>query len=115
MARGKKTGGRNLGTTNKATSTLNEQVEQAAGGEPLPVLLTRIGMIAMERKDFQTAINALSKAAAYVYPRLSAIDPATGSSPINLQINAPSCSCGKDHITIVREVMTRPVPPSTPS
>lgn len=75
MAHGRKTGGRQLGTTNKATSTLQAQVEQAAGGEPLPVLLTRIGMLAMKSKDFQTAINALSKAAAFTYPRITAVNP----------------------------------------
>lgn len=46
-----------------------EQVEQEAGA-PLPVLLTRIGVKAMERKDHHLAVNALSKAAAYTYPRM---------------------------------------------
>jgi|JI10StandDraft_1071094.scaffolds.fasta_scaffold104305_3 hypothetical protein len=73
MARGRKTGGRQFGTPNKATSTLTEQVEQATGGEPIPVLLARIGAKAMKDRDYQTAINALSKAAAYVYPRLQSI------------------------------------------
>lgn len=73
MAYGRKTGGRQVGTGNKAISTLREQVDKAAGDEPLPVLLTRIGMIAMRAKDYQTAIAAFSKAAQYTYPRLQAI------------------------------------------
>ncbi len=65
-----------MSTPNKATSTLLQQVEQEAGS-PLPVLLTRIGMKAMKDGDHQLAVNALSKAAAYVYPRLQAATPDT--------------------------------------
>lgn len=72
MAHGKKTGGRQLGTTNKATSTLQVQVEEEAGA-PLPVLLTRIGIKAMERKDYHLAVTALTKAMAYTYPRMQSV------------------------------------------
>ena len=70
--RGRKTGGRTASTPNKATSSLREQVEEEAGA-PLPVLLTRIGVKAMKEGDHQLAVNALSKAAAYTYPRLQAV------------------------------------------
>mgnify|MGYP003380811923 CR=1 FL=1 len=72
--RGRKTGGRQEGTPNKATSTLHELVE-AEAGEPLPVLLTRIGVKAMRDGDHQLAVNALSKAAVYVYARVAPADP----------------------------------------
>lgn len=74
--KGRKTGGRTASTPNKATSLLHEQVEAEAGA-PLPVLLTRIGVKAMKEGDQQLAVNALSKAAAYVYPRLQAALPDT--------------------------------------
>ncbi len=48
---------------------------EVEAGAPLPVLLTRIGVRAMKAQDFQTAINALSKAAAYAYPRITAVEP----------------------------------------
>ena len=40
---------------------------------PLPVLLVRIGIRAMKAGDHTLAVNALSKAAGYVYPRLQAV------------------------------------------
>ena len=70
--KGRKTGGRKEGAPNKATSTIREQVEQEAG-TPLPVLLVRIGIRAMNEGDHALAVNALSKAAGYVYPRLQAV------------------------------------------
>ena len=72
--KGRKTGGRQEGTPNKATSTLHELVE-AEAGEPLPVLLTRIGVKAMREGDHQLAVNALSRAAVYVYARVAPADP----------------------------------------
>ena len=78
MATGRKTGGRQEGTPNKATSTLHELVEQEAGA-PLPVLLTRIGVKAMKEGDHQLAVNAFSRAAVFVYPRVATVDP-EGSS-----------------------------------
>ena len=53
-------------------STIREQVEQEAG-MPLPVLLTRIGIRAMNEGDHTLAVNALSKAAAYTYSRLQSV------------------------------------------
>ena len=128
MAHGRKTGGRQLGTTNKATSTLRAQVEQAAGGEPLPVMLTRIGMLAMKSKDFQTAINALSKAAAYAYPRITAVEPPYDpahlpapsivlNTPVVRFVDPAPCSeCGhdpkKDRTRIASSDNARPDSPS---
>lgn len=70
--KGRKTGGRTVDTPNKATSSLHAMVEEEAGA-PLPVLLTRIGVKAMKEGDHQLAVNALSKAAAYTYPRMQAV------------------------------------------
>ena len=78
--RGRKTGGRQEGTPNKATSTLQERIELEAG-EPLPVLLTRIGVTAMRQGDHQLAVNALSKAATYVYPRMAPAAPPPPPAP----------------------------------
>ncbi len=74
MATGRKTGGRTSGTPNKLTSTLHELVEAEAGA-PLPVLLTRIGIRAMKSGDDQLAVNALSRAAVFVYPRVPPSEP----------------------------------------
>ncbi len=79
MATGRKTGGRQPGSPNKATSTLRELVE-AEAGEPLPVLLTRIGIRAMKSGDAQLAVNALSRAAVYVYAR---VPPSEDSEPFS--------------------------------
>lgn len=73
MAVGRKTGGRQTGTPNAVTASLREQVEQAAGGTPLPVLLAEIGAKAMQQGDDQLALAAFAKAATYVYPRLQAV------------------------------------------
>ena len=96
-------GGRSKGTPNKATSSLHDLVEVEAGA-PLPVLLTRIGIKAMKEGDHHLAVNAFSKAMAYTYPRIAAVDQDSGS-PLTLQINTPVCECGKEHVTIVREIM----------
>lgn len=62
------------GTPNKATSSLSDAVE-AEVGAPLPVLLARIGKRAMDAGDDALAVNAFSKAAAFIYPRLQAVAP----------------------------------------
>lgn len=121
MATGRKTGGRQEGTPNKATSTLHELVEAEAGA-PLPVLLTRIGIQAMKAGYRDQAISALSKAAAYVYPRVAALDPpAPPTEPITITFagppNTPCSACGHDpekDIHIHRHVLHGPVPKSLP-
>ena len=119
MATGRKTGGRQAGSPNKATSTLHELVEAEAGA-PLPVILTRIGMQAMKAGYRDVAISALSKAAAYVYPRVAAIDPpAPPREPITITFTddirppAPCTACGHDpdkDIHIHRHVIHAPLP-----
>jgi len=115
MATGRKTGGRTEGTPNKATSTLHELVEVEAG-EPLPVLLTRIGMQAMKAGYREVAISALSKAAAYIYPRVAAIDPpAPPREPITITFTDPSpcSSCGHDptkNTHVILPVVHDPLP-----
>lgn len=114
--RGHKTGGRQAGTPNKATSSLHELVEAEAGA-PLPVLLTRIGIRAMENGDHQLAVNALSKAAAYVYPRMAAADPPSPPLPpvvVSFSDPRPCTACGhdpKDRVHITREVIHGPARP----
>ena len=83
--RGRKTGGRQEGTPNKATSTLHERVELEAG-DPLPVLLTRIGVKAMREGDHQLA----------VMPRPSTFTPSSKNyatpTPHDQHNPHPSCS-----------------------
>lgn len=74
-------GGRTKGTPNKVNSTIREQVEKEAG-MPLPVLLTRIGIRAMNEGDHTLAVNALSKAAAYTYSRLQSVTVNDTPEPI---------------------------------
>ena len=99
MATGRKTGGRQEGTPNKVNSQLHDLVE-AEAGVPLPVLLTRIGLQAMKSGDAQLAVNAFSRAAVFVYPRLAAMDPTPPREPITIKFTAPAidpCSaCGHD-------------------
>lgn len=83
MPRGRKTGGRQAGTPNAVTASLREQVEQAAGGKPLPVLLAEVGRKAQEKGDYQLAVTAYAKAAAYVYPRLQAVT-VTDTNPVHI-------------------------------
>jgi hypothetical protein len=75
-----KTGGRGAGTPNAVTALLREEVERAAGGKPLPVLLAEVGEQARAAGDLHLAVAAYAKAAAYVYPRLQTVvhkeDPA---------------------------------------
>jgi hypothetical protein len=82
MPPGRKTGGRQAGTPNAVTLSLREQVEQAAGGRPLPVLLAEVGTKAMKQGDYQLAVTAFAKAATYVYPRLQAVT-VTDTNPVH--------------------------------
>jgi hypothetical protein len=115
MANGWKSGGRQAGTPNKVNSQLHDLVE-AEAGVPLPVLLTRIGIQAMKSGDAQLAVNAFSRAAVFVYPRLAAVDPPTPpAEPIHVTIVGPRpcSSCGHDpdkDIHIHRHVIHAPIP-----
>lgn len=118
--RGRKTGGRQEGTPNKATSTLQERIELEAG-EPLPVLLTRIGVKAMREGDHQLAVNAFSKAAAYVYPRMAAADPPAPPHPgITVRFsNGHRCmECGHDpddnKLEVTHRIIDGPSPLTLP-
>lgn len=115
MASGRKTGGRQAGTPNATTLTLREQVEQAADGKPLPVLLAEIGAKAMKRGDDQLAVTAFAKASAYVYPRMATADPPAAPLPpvvVSFTDPMPCTSCGHDpssnRIHITREVIHGP-------
>lgn len=113
MAHGRKTGGRQPGTPNKATSSLCEAVEREAGA-PLPVILARIARRAMDAGDDALAINALSKAAAYVYPRIATADPSPTPLPdvvVNFADHLPCTACGhdpKNRVHITREILHGP-------
>jgi hypothetical protein len=114
MPKGRKTGGRQAGTPNAVTATLREQVEQAAGGRPLPVLLAEVGTKAMKEGDYQLAVTAYAKAAAYVYPRMATADPPAPPLPpvvVSFADPRPCNSCGhdpKDRVHITREILHGP-------
>jgi hypothetical protein len=131
MPAGRKTGGRQAGTPNAVTASLREQVEQAAGGKPLPVLLAEVGTKALQKGEHHIAVTAFAKAATYVYPRLQAVtvteERPTIPAPIITLAGCDACSCpncadtppGKyphhkhvrqtdNGITIVREVIRGP-------
>ena len=118
--RGRKTGGRQEGTPNKATSTLHELVE-AEAGEPLPVLLTRIGVKAMKAGDHQLAVNALSRAAVYVYARVAPADPPAPAHPgITVRFsNGHHClQCGHDpddnKLEVTHHIINGPIQDALP-
>lgn len=118
--RGRKTGGRQAGTPNKATSTLQERVELEAG-EPLPVLLTRIGVEAMRAGDHQLAVNAFSKAAVYTYARVAPADlPAPPHPGITVRFSngLPCVSCGhdpdNDTLHVTRQIVNGPIQNTLP-
>ena len=118
--KGRKTGGRQEGTPNKATSTLHELVE-AEAGEPLPVLLTRIGVKAMKAGDHQLAVNALSRAAVYVYARVAPADPPAPAHPgITVRFtNGHRClQCGHDpddnKLEVTHHIINGPIQDALP-
>ena len=96
-------GGRTKGTPNKANSTLQNLVEVEAGG-PLPVLLTRIGVKAMKDGDHHLAVIALSKAAAYTYPRMQAVTLDTAEP-----VHYPMLLVGPDGLTKIPDNWPGPV------
>lgn len=70
MAVGKKTGGRQKGTPNKATAEKAAKVE-ASGLTPLDYLISVMRDITLSRDERMDAAKA---AAPYVHPRLSQVD-----------------------------------------
>jgi hypothetical protein len=70
MAKGRKTGGRQRGTPNKA-SVEREKVIAESGLTPLKYMLRTLRD---ESLDLQTRMDAASKAAPYVHPKLAAIE-----------------------------------------
>ena len=118
--KGRKTGGRQAGTPNKDTSTLQELVELEAG-EPLPVLLTRIGVKAMKAGDHQLAVNALSRAAVYVYARVAPADPPAPAHPgLTVRFtNGHRClQCGHDpddnKLEVTHHIINGPIQDALP-
>ena len=81
MAKGKKTGGRKLGTPNRATTAVAIKAEVAASGEiPLDYMLRimRDESVEPSRRD------EMAKAAApYVHPKLAAIENRHGVTEEN--------------------------------
>ena len=67
---GERRGGRQKGTPNKRDAALREKLA-AAGLLPLDVLLS-VMRRAYDADDLETALDAATKAAPYVHPRLAA-------------------------------------------
>ena len=66
--------GRAKGTPNKTTLTIREQIEAITNGEPLPVILARIGLKAVSEGDYPTGGKILNDAARYAYPTLKQVE-----------------------------------------
>lgn len=74
---------------------------------PLPVLLARIGVRAMEAGDLALAVNAFSRAAAFIYPRLAPVQEATSAPLPPFQIIHPDGTVEPPVIHITREIITK--------
>jgi hypothetical protein len=86
MAAGKKTGGRQKGTPNRATAALAAEIAES-GLTPLAYMLSVMGDQSTEPA---TRLKAAIEAAPYVHPKLSAIQH-TGAEggPIEMDIPPP--------------------------
>lgn len=69
MAAGKKTGGRTVGTPNKATK-VREEIIAASGLSPLEYMLTTLRD---QSQPVNVRLDAAKAAAQYVHPKLSAV------------------------------------------
>lgn len=70
MAAGKKTGGRQKGTPNRATAAKAAEIE-ASGLSPLDFML---GVLRDESKGFDARMDAAKAAAPYVHPKRAPVD-----------------------------------------
>jgi hypothetical protein len=66
--------GRAAGTPNKRTQELRDLMESYCGGDPVPVVLLKIGLKCVEEGDTDLAIRAISDACKYGYPSLKAVE-----------------------------------------
>lgn len=76
MAQGRKTGGRQKGTPNKATAAKRAAIE-ASGLTPLDYMLS---VLRDETQSQEARMDAAKAAAPYVHPRLSTIEAKTDSA-----------------------------------
>jgi hypothetical protein len=66
--------GRVAGTPNKKTQELRDLMEAHCGGEPVPLLLLKLGLKYHDEGKADLAIRAISDACRYGYPSLKAIE-----------------------------------------
>jgi hypothetical protein len=79
-----KSGGRQKGTPNRATLTLNEKLD-ALGCDPL-IELAKLGM--NEKISIEIRMRCLSEIASYVYPKRKPVDASDHERPvINVSTN----------------------------
>lgn len=76
MRGGKRTGaGRKKGTSNQRTQDLRALMEEITpNNEPVPMVLLRLGFNYHKEKMHSEAIQAISKAMEYAYPKLKQIE-----------------------------------------
>lgn len=84
MAAGRKTGGRQKGTPNKATGATAAQIA-ASGLTPLDFMLK---VLRDENRDAAERMDAAKAAAPYVHPRLAPVDKDGGPQTINIRLVA---------------------------
>jgi hypothetical protein len=90
MALGRKTGGRQKGTPNRATLVAREMVAEALAGGPTPLEFL-IETMRGEREPTPMQLQAATVALAYVHPRLSAmsLDVQQEAGPIVIITGVP--------------------------
>ena len=81
--KGKKTGGRQKGSKNKATAEREKQIA-ASGLTPLDYML---GILRDELADPQRRDDMAKAAAPYVHPKLQPVDGKTGDAEIRAKVS----------------------------
>lgn len=71
---GERRGGREKGIPNKETLTLRELMERETKGVPLPVLLLRTGLVAIDSGMISEGAKIVNDAAKYAYPTLKQVE-----------------------------------------
>ena len=71
---GERRGGHTKGVPNKETLTLREMMERETKGVPLPVLLLKTGLKAIDDGMFSEGAKIVNDAAKYAYPTLKQVE-----------------------------------------
>jgi hypothetical protein len=70
--------GRKPGVKNKTATWLAKEMEKITSGEPVPILMLRVGIKCLKEGRTKEAISAIGEACQYAYPRLKAVEVSGG-------------------------------------